>query len=299
MDISKYHLLLRIAEFGNLTTAAKSMNYTQSTASHAINSMESELGIKLLRRTHSGTQLTREGAILLPIIRDFVECDNRLHALVNSIIALQAGELKIGAFPTIAMAYLPRIISRFHQQHPKIKIEIYSGNGTYYDVEHALLSGLVDCGFVIKPASPGLNCIDLFDDPFCAVLPPTHPLAAVDGPVSFKQLEDTPFLCFPDSNNVDVSHLCREFNFKPQVALTSPDDFSLIAMTESGLGCTILPRLFLNNYPHNAVIREIVGNPMRTVCFAHRANENMTACVRELLSLTQQLILGCGLSLST
>ncbi len=53
MDINKYRLFLKIAEFNNITAAAKAMNYTQSTASHAISSLEQELGIRLLLRNNT------------------------------------------------------------------------------------------------------------------------------------------------------------------------------------------------------------------------------------------------------
>ena len=90
MEINKYRLLLKIAEFNNITSAARAMDYTQSAASHAINSLEEELGLKVLQRTHSGTQLTADGNMLLPSIREVVESDDRVRALVNSINSMQA-----------------------------------------------------------------------------------------------------------------------------------------------------------------------------------------------------------------
>ena len=113
MEINKYRLLLKIAEFNNITSAARAMDYTQSAASHAINSLEEELGLKVLQRTHSGTQLTADGNMLLPSIREVVESDDRVRALVNSINSMQAGDLKIGAFTSASLVCLPRIINKF------------------------------------------------------------------------------------------------------------------------------------------------------------------------------------------
>lgn len=290
MEINKYRLFLKIAEFKNITSAAKAMDYTQSAASHAINSMESELGLKLLQRTHSGTQLTADGNILLPCIREVVEKEDRVRALVNSINTMHAGDLKIGAFTSAAMVCLPRIINRFHAQYPNIKVEIFSGNGSYYDLENALLSGLVDCIFICNPLSSGLNYMDLFRDPLHAILPPNHPYAQQEGPITFKQLEKIPFLMPHEGNNTDIMHLCEQFDFHPQVAFILPDDFSLLSMTENGLGCTILPNLILRNYRHNAVIKEIEHHPSRTVGFASRGKEAMQPRVKALLSITRSLL---------
>ena len=139
MEINKYRLLLKIAEFNNITSAARAMDYTQSAASHAINSLEEELGLKVLQRTHSGTQLTADGNMLLPSIREVVESDDRVRALVNSINSMQAGDLKIGAFTSASLVCLPRIINKFHEQYPNIKVDIFSGDGSYESLEHALL----------------------------------------------------------------------------------------------------------------------------------------------------------------
>lgn len=266
------------------------MDYTQSAASHAINSLEEELGLKLLQRTHSGTQLTADGNMLLPSIREVTESDDRVRALVNSITSMQAGDLKIGAFTSAALVCLPRIISSFHAQYPNIKVDIFSGNGSYHDLEHALLIGLVDCIFICNPFSPELNYIDLFKDPLHAVLPPNHPYAMQPDPITFDQLAEIPFLMPQEGNNTDILHLCDEFGFKPNVAFTLPDDFSLLAMAENGLGCTILPNLILSNYKHNAAIKKIVGCPTRTVGFASRAKETIQPRIKALLSITRSLL---------
>lgn len=290
VEINKYRLFLKIAEFNNITSAAKSMNYTQSTASYAISSLEEELGIKLLQRTNSGTCLTADGSYLLPSIREVVEKEDTVRMLVDSINTMHKGDLKIGAFTSAATVCLPRIISRFHELYPNIRIEIFSGDGSYSDLEHALLTGLVDCIFICGPTSPDLKSVDLFRDPLRAVLPPDHPFSRQDGPITFKQLEEIPFLMPPKGNNTDILHLCETYDFHPNVAFTLPDDFSLLAMAENGLGCTILPNLILSHYRHNAVIKEIAEQVSRTVSFAVRAKDISHPRINALLSITQSLL---------
>ena len=294
MDINKYRLFLKIAEFNNITAAARAMNYTQSTASHAIASMEEELGIKLLQRNNTGTWLTSDGQLLLPGIREVVEKEDYVKGLVSSINTMHMGDLKIGAFSSAVMVCLPRIISRFHELYPNVRVEIYSGDGSYDALERALLSGLVDCIFICSPISPGLNYVELFKDPLCAVLPPSHPYALQEGPVTFHQLEDLPFLMPPKGNNTDILHLCQVYDFHPNVAFTLPDDFSLLAMAENGLGCTILPNLIVSNYHHRAAVKTIAFDTARTVGFATRSNETPHPRVKALLSITESMLESFG-----
>lgn len=287
MDTNKYLLFLKIAELRNLTTAAKAMNYTQSAASHAIDSLEKMLGINLLQRTHAGTELSLDGNVLLPAIKDLIECEKRIQSLAKSIITLQTGDLKIGSFTTLLVSFLPSVLRVFHERYPNIRIEIYSGNGGYRDVERALQGGLVDCSFTCRPVSPDLKCIDLFDDPFLAVLPPNHPLANAEGPIRVEQLIDTPFLTFPSNNNFDFAYIQELYNFTPRSLLTLPDSHSMLAMADAGLGCTILPQMFLKSSHYRAAVKEIDGHPKRTICFAYRATENMSPRIKALLSIVQ------------
>ena len=48
MSIGKYQIFLKTVELGSFTAAARVLNFTQSGVSHAIGSLEEELGVTLL-----------------------------------------------------------------------------------------------------------------------------------------------------------------------------------------------------------------------------------------------------------
>ena len=290
MNIIKYRLLTKTIELGNLTKAATELGYTQSGASHQISSLEDELGIKILQRDRSGTRLTSEGKLLLPYIREAISCEDKIMATVNSIIGMQIGSLKVGAFTSISLVLLPIIIGQFHQQYPKVQIEMLTGQGTYPEMERFLIDGIADCSFVSNIHSQELSLIHLFNDPLCLVLPPNHPLASTPGPVSFQELKNIPFLMPTDGSNTDILHLCNQYHFTPSVAFTMHDDLALLAMAENGLGCTILPKLILNNYPHKAAIKYLEGYPTRAISIATRTDEVLSPIVSTFLELTQTII---------
>ena len=66
MSLTKYEILLKAAECGSFTKAAQELNFTQSGISHAVSSLETELGTKLVVRSHGGVSLTADGRALLP-----------------------------------------------------------------------------------------------------------------------------------------------------------------------------------------------------------------------------------------
>lgn len=289
MDVGKYELLLKAAELRNLTKAASSLGYTQSGASHIISTIEAELGVSLLRRDYSGTHLTTEGELLLPAIRELVACGDKIRSISQSILGLQTGTLRIAAFSSISLLWLPKMIGRFHSQYPNVQVEIISGTGSYLEMEEYLLTAQVDCSFVRLPVSSSLQATPLLQDPLLAVIPPNCALAAAKEPISFAQLAYEPFLMPAEGKNYDISILCKTFSFTPQVAFTMSDDLSLLAMAENGLGCTILPGLLLNNYPHRAVVKRLETSPSRTIGVAVRANQAPSPLTTAFVDLACQM----------
>ena len=60
----RYEIFLKVCETGSFSKAAEALNYTQSGISHAINSLENELGVQLFVRRRSGVTLTPAGQAL-------------------------------------------------------------------------------------------------------------------------------------------------------------------------------------------------------------------------------------------
>ena len=61
-------------------------------------------------------------------------------------------------------------------------------------------------------------------------------------------------------------------------------------MVENGLGCTVLPKLILNNYSRRAAIKYLEGYPTRSISIATRTDEVLSPIVSTFLELTQTII---------
>ena len=67
MNVLQYEALVKTLECGTLSKAAEEMGYTQSGLSRMINSLEEQLGLKLVERDRAGVRLTPEGEIVMRI----------------------------------------------------------------------------------------------------------------------------------------------------------------------------------------------------------------------------------------
>ena len=169
MNLSKYQVLAAVVEQGSLTLAARDLGCTQSAVSHSIDSLEKELGFQLLKRGRAGVSLTAEGERIMPAGRSLLSSAEQLGQMAASIRGLDAGTVRIGAFTSVAVHWLPGVLKEFQADYPKVEFRLL--NGDYHDVEQWLADGSIDIGFVTVPCTLSCECIPLMEDRLLAILP--------------------------------------------------------------------------------------------------------------------------------
>ena len=151
MSIRKYIAYLRTVETGSITQAANELGYTQSAVSKMISDLEQDWQVKLLTRNHSGIEISSDGMVLLPTIREIVKDYEDLNFAVSELHGMQSGTLRLGCFTSLAISLLPEILKDFHQTYPNIQIQLMTGE--YYEISEWLRRGAIDCGFLAIPAT--------------------------------------------------------------------------------------------------------------------------------------------------
>ena len=55
---NKLYSFLKVAEVGSISKTAEQLNYTQSGLTYLLNTLETDIGLQLLKRDHKGVTLT-------------------------------------------------------------------------------------------------------------------------------------------------------------------------------------------------------------------------------------------------
>ena len=274
MGTSKYAIFVKVVELSSLTKAAQAMGCTQSGVSHAVNALEEQLGFPLLVRNRSGAKLTPDGERVFPAIRDIRDAMEALNRRASSIRGLEAGRVRVGAFTSVAVHWLPGMIQAFQQAYPQVEFELI--NGDYRDMAEAFLQSRIDLGFVTLPNElPGCVCEPLVEDRLMVVLPKNHPLAQ-SAQFPLEAIGDEPFISLLESGNQDARRALELSGVRANVKFKTKDDYALIAMVEQGLGVSILPELLLRGHDHNVCTIPLRNGAARTIglAVANAAQEN-------------------------
>lgn len=262
MSLSKYEILARVVEQKSLTRAAEALGCTQSAISHAISGLEAELGFAVVTRSRAGVRLTDEGARIMPAVRGILNYEEHLRQTAAAIRGLDSGTVRIGAFTSVAVHWLPSVIKEFQRDFPAVDIKLL--NGDYHDVEQWLLDGSVDLGFVNVPNSLGCECIPLMEDRLLAILPTDHKFASYPK-FPLVECETEAFITLLEASNHDANRALSAAGIKPNIKFSTKDDYAIIAMVEQGLGISIMPELLLKGRHDNIKILELVPPSKRTI----------------------------------
>lgn len=253
MKKSKYEVFMKIIDYGSLSRAATYCNYSQSAVSQIVSSLEDELGVKLLNRSHVGVSLTSDGQQLLPYLRQLSHAYEELAEKNSELLGIESGLIRIGSFASVSGTVLAPLLKDFKAVHPHIKFELHQGD--YKNAEEWIRNGNVDLGFVALPASKDLEVYPLLEDRMLALLPLNHPYAKAKR-VPLQIFAHEPVILQEEGTHKEVPEMFRQNKIIPQIEFLTEDDYTIMSMVENGLGIAILAELVLLHNQYRIAIRE-------------------------------------------
>lgn len=242
MDTRKLESFIAAAELGSFTKAAQILGYTQSGLTHMMKSLEQEMGVQLLVRSHTGISLSPAGKQLLPTIRRLLDAEKALQQELEQLQDARRESLRIGSYSSMAMHWLPLALKRFQQDHPGVNINVRMG--TIEEIYSWVQDGTADLAFVSQQEGSRMKWIPLKEDKLVAILPPDYP-----GPIPDKfplsGFQGQPFLMPNFGFERDINKCLRAYGVEPDVKPSYVDDPVLISMVEHGLGMSMLSELIM------------------------------------------------------
>ena len=274
--------LVAVAEQGSFSAAALQLGLAQSTVSHAIATLETDLGVVLLLRGRSGAVLTPIGVHICQQAKDVLSRLDDIRQTAQQAKDLQTGRVRVASVRTVATHILPDIIAKFCQQHPALTVEI-SECDRYDEVEDALREGNAEVGFTLFPTSDEFQSWELFHDDFVALLPPGKD----EGPLTWEQLISYSRAANKRStyhNNLVESHLAR-FGYHLPIDYAVREDSTLMGLVTKGLGAAVLSRLEAKPIPPGVRVKGLPEPLQRTMGVAILENAVLPRAVFAFLDV--------------
>ncbi|HSV77806.1 MAG TPA: LysR substrate-binding domain-containing protein [Ramlibacter sp.] len=161
MDLDSLEIFRTVVEEGGVIRAAQKLNRVQSNVTTRIKQLEQRLGRTLFRKQGRGLVLSPEGELLLSYTQRLFRLADEAESELKSGRAI--GVLRIGSLESTAGSRLAPILSRFHQQHPGVVVELVTG--TTGGLLQRVANFEIEAAFVSEPFTPGvLSARKMFDE---------------------------------------------------------------------------------------------------------------------------------------
>lgn len=293
--ILQLEYLVAVARTKNFRRAAEELYVSQPSLSSQIQKLETQLGIKLLERDRRRVLVTPTGERVVELAKEILtRCDELVGTAQGQFDKLH-GELRLGIIPTIAPYVLPKVLPHVRAAYPELRLMVREDQTER--LLQQLRDGRLDLLLLAKEAELGqIATLSLFQDPFYAVLPPGHALAASER-VRLDQLADEELLLLEDGHCLrnQALDVCRQVGAREFGDFRATSLPTLVQMVAGGIGVTLLPETALEREvggPNcDVVVRPIEEPaPFRTICFAWRPGTVREAEYAQLAELIESKI---------
>jgi len=247
MEIHQLRYFVAVAEEGNFSRAAAKVRVAQPSLSQQIRKLEAEIGQPLFDRLPCSVVLTEAGRCLLDYARQILASIGDARRCVDELKGKIAGDVAVGAIPTIAPYVLPELVVTFQKHYPDVTLHIVE------DVT-AVISRRVEAGELdvalasTCQRSPTLRVEHLGKEPLLALVPEGHALAK-QSVITLDDLKSQRFLLLHEMHclSQQVHRLLESRRLHPEVALAGSQLSTIANMVAAGIGVSIVPDMMVKN----------------------------------------------------
>ena len=280
MDAKKLEILMTAVDLGSFSRASEVVGYTQSGLTHLVNSLEREIGFPLIVRSHNGISLTEQGRDLMPDIRQFLQANASLENRIQGIREKQTETIRIAAYASIAMFWMPEILYRFRRICPNVDVDLRM-------VDHALepfellQDGKTDVIFASRQNYGTCEWTPLYHELLYAILPRDYPLKS-SSEFPLKEFEGKEFLMPYGRFDIDVHAAFKREGVKANEQTVYVDDETVIRMVGKGLGISMMSELMIRGNTDDVLCIPVTPKSIRELGMGTEKGVELSESVRRL-----------------
>lgn len=251
--IDRIQAFLAVVEEGSVNRAATRLRIAQPALSRQMQSLENEVGGRLLERRTSGVVPTGLGHALAKSMRPVLSSYSAALAEVRREARGLRSELRIGYLMTAAQSLLTPALARLRESHPDLKLKLHDLSPR--EQIEALRAGDLDVALIGQEgavAALDFHSRKLCSLGVCAALARSDSLAGRRS-IFLKELKEHRFIGIDEQEmpgrNRWMTAICRAAGFKPKFDAVADGITNVLSLVVSESGVTLVPS-YLSDFAH-------------------------------------------------
>ncbi|MCW2914336.1 MAG: transcriptional regulator, LysR family [Actinomycetia bacterium] len=244
-DENRLRVFAAIAREGSVTAAATALHYAQPSVSHHLARLEAEVGVPLVQRVGRGIRLTAAGRLLADRAEEILGRIDSARAELAAHAGLNAGHVRLVAFPSALAALVPAAAAAFGAAYPDIELALTEAEPP--EALAALRRGEVDVALAFRHGPPGEQgnhtVTTLLEEPMYLVSPAGR--SRPRSPTDLRTYSDQRWIAGCERCRAHLLSACEQRGFTPAIGFETDDYVAAQALVAAGLGISTLPGLAL------------------------------------------------------
>ena len=191
--------------------------------------------------------------------------------------------MRVGAIPTIAPYFLPKILRQFSKEFPKATLIVQEN--TTDALLKSCTQGEIDLAILALPVPVKyLEVEELFEEELLLVLPPDHPLVEKEK-IRLSDVEPYPFVLLDEAHCLsdNIVSFCRQRSFQPVAVERTSQLVMVQELVSLSHGVSMVPAMARKlDQSNRRVYRSLTGRkPTRTVAIAWNPYRFQSRLIKE------------------
>ena len=248
MNWSDLNAFLAVSEQRSFSKAAGFLHITQPAVSKRIQSLESELGVRLFDRVGKRIYLTDAGNLLQPRAESMLREMTDTRRLLRNLNREVEGVLRVATSHHVGLHRLAPVLKTFAQRYPEVRLDIrFEDSEAAHELVRRAESELAVV--TLDPQGDAELAYELlWDDPLCFVVAPEHPLAKA-GPATLAELARHPVIMpgLATYTGRIVAEVFADARIELSPAMSTNYLETISMLVGTGLGWSVLPASMVEN----------------------------------------------------
>lgn len=239
----------------NLTEVANALYTSQSGVSKHIKDLEDELNIELfVRKGKRLLGLTEPGREMVKIVERMLLDAHNIKNLAEQYSQQDSGHLTIATTHTQARYALPKIITAFKKQYPRVHLKLHQGSPA--EIAQLVLDGEADIGIATETLGdvPELASFPFYGWHHGVIVPEGHPLQ--QEPLTLETIARYPIITYHEgfTGRALLEKTFHDAGLTLDIVMSALDADVIKSYVELGLGVGIVASVAYNTARDNGLV---------------------------------------------
>lgn len=286
MNLRDLKYIVEVAREKNFARASAKVFVSQPALSMQIKKLEETLGVEIFERDKQNFLITPVGAEIIKKAEIILQESEEIKMIAKNSKDPHKGEIRIGAFPTVASYFLPNFVKNIHKKFPHLKIFLIEAKSE--ELITKLRSGEIDCCLLAMPIKDD-NLIGekIFSEKFLLATPKGHPFSK-KSKIQIKELKKQELMLLEDGHCMrdQALEICSMVKAYENQDFKATSLETLRQMVANGTGITLMPEIAVRNDDKISYVK-IFNAPFRTIGMHYRKSSVQKNLIKEIIKLAK------------